>query len=294
MSFKKTISYLILSLAFSLVMAQVYAFVFHSRDFQIFYKEPDFSTKLDTLEQRLARIQNTTQNGVVIEPIRQGFPYCEPFTGTELEREDTEVGGVAKLTGDGITDGVLQLTNLSDPSQLGYAFINLPFSSTYGLKVSFEYFIYNDLPNEDPGDGISFFLYDGTVSASDFRIGGLGGSLGYSPHGYSGGGYSGDPISGQGYGGLLKGYLGIGFDVYGRFGSEYERRFGGFLNETDFYSKYISSDVKRYPHSVVVRGPQIINPLEYRRNGMDANFHILNPTVFLYNPPFESYKFIDG
>lgn len=270
------------------------------------------NTKLDTLEAKLARLQ-ANQNGTIIIPIRQGFPYCEPFTGNILERVNTKVGGSATLTAAaGQNNGVLQLTNINTPEQLGYAYIDLPFSSTYGINVAFEYFIYNGtvdpisgLPN-DPGDGISFFLYDGAISAADFRIGGLGGSLGYSPHGYHNPlgvpGFTGDPgdISilnsegEQGFGGLKGGYLGIGFDVWGNFGNEFQRRLGGFSRPNDYWATTpaaVAPDPKpRYPNSVVVRGPQIIQADEYRRNGMLKIY----PETGKFVPKYTSYQFITG
>lgn len=260
-------------------------------DYQFFLVEkPDvLQNQIDTLEAKLARLL-AVQNGVIIQPIRQGFPYCEPFTGNILERINTQVGGSAILTAAaGQNNGVLQLTNLT-ADQLGYAFIDLPFSSTYGIKVSFEYFIYNPSNPGNPGDGISFFLYDGNISAADFRIGGLGGSLGYAPHGNSGGGFTGNPISGQGFGGLFGGYLGIGFDVFGNFGNEYQRKFGGFLRPNDYWATHIPVTQPRYPNSVVVRGPQIIQPGEERRNGMPTTY----PFTGIYSPPYPSYRFITG
>ncbi|WP_288370477.1 PKD domain-containing protein [uncultured Algoriphagus sp.] len=252
------------------------------------FQNIDQLAKLDTLENRLARIQ-TNQNTIIEDQIRQGFPYCEPFTGTKEEREQTEIGGDAVLTADpGLNNGVLQLTTTNPRDQVGYAFIDLPFLSTYGIKVSFEYYSYDDRGGNEPGDGLSFFLYDGSIEKSQFKIGGLGGSLGYSAHGYSSPGFSGDPISGQGYGGLLGGYMGIGIDIKGAFGNEYERRYGGFLDPTRYFLSYPSSTNRpEFPQSVVIRGPhrQITDP--QRKNG-----NVDNNTM--PQPDQDSYRFIDG
>ncbi|MCS5488994.1 PKD domain-containing protein [Algoriphagus limi] len=310
MNFKKLLGYFILCLAFSMALLQAYGIVFKTRDFQFFETEADLSARLDTLTQRVARIQNTNQNGVEIQPIRQGFPYCEPFTGNILERVNTKVGGSAVLTAaPGQNNGVLQLTNISTNGQLGYSFIDLPFSSTYGIKVSFEYFIYNPSNPLEPGDGISFFLYDGAIPESDFRIGGIGGSLGYAPHGNHNPtvgdfAFTGDPGDGSNllsegenyFGGLKGGYLGIGFDVWGNFGNEFQRKYGGFLRPSDYWARYTAADiapltaVPRYPHSVVVRGPQIRQTDEYRRNGMPKKYSLSGKIT----PPYNSYQFIAG
>lgn len=256
--------------------------------------------KLDTLENKLARIQ-ANQNSIVEIPIRQGFPYCEPFTGNILERINTVVGGSAELTAaPGQNNGVLQLTSTFPNNQLGFAYINLPFPSFYGIKTSFEFFIYNTGNPNNVADGMSFFLYDGDISESEFRIGGLGGSLGYSPHGYSIGGFTDYSASGpllnvggtNGFGGLLGGYLGIGFDVEGKFGNAFERRYGGFEGLNDYWATHTGATppIPRYPHSVVVRGPQINDPSEERKNGMPDSYGFSG----LHSPPFNSYRFIAG
>ncbi|GMQ35316.1 hypothetical protein Ataiwa_35890 [Algoriphagus taiwanensis] len=295
----KTYLFLFTFLGFFLALLDSYGLIIQSSNLNISIWESKTKAKLDTLERRIARIQNVNQNGVEIQPIRQGFPYCEPFTGTEIERPNTKVGGAAQLTASsGQNNGVLQLTNLTTSGQLGYSFIDLPFSSTYGIKVSFEYFIYNPVNPLEPGDGISFFLYDGNIPASDFRIGGLGGSLGYSAHGFSGGSFTDytsspplfNPENTNGFGGLLGGYLGIGFDVWGKFGNEYERRYGGFLRPNDYYASHGGIVQPRYPNSVIVRGPQIIQPGEERRNGMPKTY----PFTGLYPAPFNSYGFVTG
>ena len=65
---------------------------------------------------------------------QQGFPYCESFQeGTE--RDETILGGNAI-----IQDGVLRLTN-AVMDQKGYVYIDIPFSSSFGVKASFEYFL---------------------------------------------------------------------------------------------------------------------------------------------------------
>lgn len=155
-----------------------------------------------------------------------GFPYCESFQtpGTQAK---TIFGGDAQLT-----QGVLRLTsNLTN--QRGHVYLDIPFPSTYGLKVEFEYFSYGGTgwgPGVDPGDGFSVFLFDAATPL--FNAGGFGGSLGYGPRGQ-------EP-------GLSNGYLGIGFDEYGGFGTTAGGLIGSFPNQPP---------TQLAPNSIVVRGP---------------------------------------
>lgn len=155
-----------------------------------------------------------------------GFPYCETFQ-TPGTQATTIFGGNAQLTG-----GVLRLTsNLTD--QRGHVYLDIPFPSTYGLKAEFEYFSYGGTgwgPGVDPGDGFSVFLFDAATTV--FNAGGFGGSLGYGPRGQ-------EP-------GLSNGYLGIGFDEYGGFGTTAGGLNGSFPNQPP---------TQLVPNSIVVRGP---------------------------------------
>ena len=153
-------------------------------------------------------------------PVRAqvGFPYCETFT-TETTQATTIFGGNAQLAG-----GVLRLTS-NQTSQKGYVYLNIPFSSIFGLKASFEYFSFGG----DGADGLTLFLFDADTPV--FNPGGFGGSLGYAPYN-----------SEQG---LSNAYLGIGFDEYGGFGNSSEGRTGNFPGA-------VSS---RVPNAIVIRGP---------------------------------------
>ncbi len=151
-----------------------------------------------------------------------GFPYCETFQtpGTQAK---TIFGGNARLT-----EGVLRLTS-NQNDQRGYVYIDVPFPSTYGLKVEFEFFSYGGT-GVFLADGISMFLFDG--DAPNFSPGGFGGSLGYAQRG-------GEP-------GLANAYLGIGFDEFGGFGVASEGKNGGFS---------VVDGNGRTPNSIVLRGP---------------------------------------
>ncbi len=147
-----------------------------------------------------------------------GFPYCETFTEAET-RSATVLGASASLG-----SGVLRLTS-NQASQRGYMYIDIPFSSAFGIKASFEFFSYGG----DGADGLTFFLYDAAVPV--FSIGGFGGSLGYANR--------------TDEAGLAGAFLGVGFDEFGNFGNTSEQKNGGFEGVGD-------SEVS---NSIVIRGP---------------------------------------
>lgn len=147
-----------------------------------------------------------------------GFPYCEPFDGNSTQ-DATVFGADARLV-----NGALRLTS-NQESQRGFVYIDIPFSSTYGIKTSFEYFSYGG----DGADGLTFFLFDAAVP--QFAIGGFGGSLGYSKRNEETG--------------LAGAYMGVGFDEFGNFGSSAEQKNGGFPG----VGTGLASD------AIVIRGP---------------------------------------
>ncbi|WP_157373443.1 PKD domain-containing protein [Algoriphagus terrigena] len=151
-----------------------------------------------------------------------GFPYCETFQ-TPSTQANTIYGGDARLV-----DGVLRLTS-NQQNQRGYIYIDVPFPSSYGLKVEFEYFSYGGT-GQFLADGLSMFLFDGDTQS--FNSGGFGGSLGYAPR-------SAEP-------GVSNGYLGIGFDEFGNFGNSSEGKNGGFAGV---------GQNELVPNTVVLRGP---------------------------------------
>lgn len=151
-----------------------------------------------------------------------GFPYCETFQ-TPSTQANTIFGGDARLT-----EGVLRLTS-NQLNQRGHIYIDVPFPSSYGLKVEFEYFSYGGV-GQFLADGLTLFLFDGDTPV--FNAGGFGGSLGYAPR-------ASEP-------GLSSAYMGIGFDEFGNFGNSSEGRNGGFNG--------IAQD-ERVPDAIVIRGP---------------------------------------
>lgn len=162
-----------------------------------------------------------------------GFPLCEPFTESKTKVQ-TVFGGIAMLTadnGDPKGEGVLRLTN-NVANQRGYMYIDQAFSSTYGVKASFEYFTYGGTG----ADGFSVFLFDALTE--NFEPGGFGGSLGYAP----------STLSRSS--GLTGAYIGIGFDEWGNYGNTSEGKYSGFDGNIVTF---------RYPNSVVIRGPRSSN-----------------------------------
>ncbi|PSL51898.1 putative repeat protein (TIGR01451 family) [Saccharothrix carnea] len=122
------------------------------------------------------------------------FPLEETFRVARVEdlEHDWTLRGDATLVGD---DG-LQLTPAAH-DKAGTALLNVPFPSTAGVAVDFDFYCAGG-----NGDGFAVYLIDG---ASDTDVGGYGAGLGYS-RGPDGKGN-----------GVTKGWLGLGFDKFGNF-----------------------------------------------------------------------------
>ncbi|MDP2453673.1 MULTISPECIES: hypothetical protein [unclassified Kaistella] len=125
--------------------------------------------------------------------------------------------------------GYLRLTE-AKTNQKGYLYVQQSFPTSLGVIADFEYKTWRNIADTtyDGADGFSVFLFDGATTEANFKLGGYGGSLGYSPN------------SGTTPTGLSGGYIGIGFDEYGNFSNPSEGRVGG-----PGYS----------PNAVVLRGP---------------------------------------
>jgi len=225
---------------------------------------------------------------------RDGFPYCEPFTKSST-RANTVFDGtpnkafLTAATGlDVEGDGFLQLTDNST-DQRGYVFIDLPFSSAYGIKVSFEYFAYGGINPPAYADGISFFMFDGNIGPSSFQIGGLGGSLGYAPWRRNA---NTTLIPDQP--GLKGGYIGIGFDAFRNWGNEYEGRFGGFKNSSSLMFGPVP-DERQYYNSIAIRGPESSNYKFIDGKRTYSRSFLNEEQVAVYSDPINSiYYLFDG
>jgi uncharacterized repeat protein (TIGR01451 family) len=115
--------------------------------------------------------------------------------------------GTAVLTSGGVDPagaGWLRLTTNAG-NQAGTAIYNTAFSSAAGVQVIFTYATYSFV--NAPGDGISFYLIDGATAVP--TIGAYGGPLGYSRI----------TTTTPQVPGVTNGYVGIGLDEYGNFGT---------------------------------------------------------------------------
>ncbi|WP_373758374.1 hypothetical protein [Jeotgalibaca porci] len=160
------------------------------------------------------------------------------FTITNsLRTNDTDglrIGDNATLTAatgvDPNGSGWLRLTN-STGNQKGFMYVATPFGTGLGVTADFEYLTWRNTADTTyhGADGFSVYLFNGTVTDANFRLGGYGGSLGYATFS--------NPVTA----GLTGGYVGIGFDEYGNYSVASEGRNGG----TNAAS----------PNAVVLRGP---------------------------------------
>jgi hypothetical protein len=160
------------------------------------------------------------------------FPRNASFTGTDASgfvlggnafltaKNSTTTNGVPSGNAiDGVNSGALRLTEAVG-NQAGYAIDQNTFATPNGFSISFEFFSYGTTSNTVPADGFSVFLVDGTgtdPSAGQFKIGGIGGSLGYAAN----------TVQSPANPGVTKGYLGIGIDEFGNFSNPTEGRIGG-------------------------------------------------------------------
>ena len=162
------------------------------------------------------------------------FPYFESFRNSTAPGILYGGSPTAFLTAgapmnEGEGNGYLRLTN-NDQNQKGFIYSTTNFPSEYGMRVEFEYYTYGGTG----ADGITFFLFDGSVSS--FNIGGFGGSLGYANY---------NTIY-ETSTGLSGAYLGVGLDEYGNFSNPTEGRNGGIANP--------ARPDGLYPRSVTLRG----------------------------------------
>ncbi|MGL5062856.1 MAG: DUF4347 domain-containing protein, partial [Microcoleus sp.] len=159
------------------------------------------------------------QNGAVFDP--------NPVFPANTQRIPGITAGSASailpgLGGDTSGQGALRLTT-NGIGLPAFVLYDNPIPSADGLKITFDFFAYNGVnssgPNgfitPQPGDGISFFLIDGTASPT--AAGGFGGSLGYANL---------DTAASPNTPGLVGGYLGIGLDEFGNFSNATEGRSG--------------------------------------------------------------------
>lgn len=156
--------------------------------------------------------------------------FTESFTGTTAPGWVFGGNYTPTLTANTVdTDGTgwLRLTDNAN-NRSTYAFLDTEiFSVNAQINITMEYAFYNG----SGADGITFFLVDGTTTASSFDPGSYGGSMGYAQR--------------TGENGMEGGYLGFALDNFGNYSNGNEGRNGG-----------LSSDGTLYPNRVAVRGPE--------------------------------------
>ena len=162
--------------------------------------------------------------------------FTESFTGTTAD--GWVFGGSTGSTNPYLTantidsagNGWLRLTENTN-NQATYALLDTQiFSVNAQISITMDYAFYNG----SGADGITFFLVDGSTTASSFDVGSYGGSMGYAQR--------------TGEGGMAGGYLGFALDNYGNYSNASEGRNGG-----------ITNDGTLYPNRVAVRGPESSN-----------------------------------
>jgi uncharacterized repeat protein (TIGR01451 family) len=130
------------------------------------------------------------------------------------------------------TPGYAQLTDSVNPRSGGLLY-NRPIPSGGGLEITFDQYQYSELlPLAVTGDGISFFLSDGSKDLA--TTGGPGSALGYAQNTTTG-----SP-------GVNGGYLGLGLDAIGNYGNNTNGKGAGCANQ---------GAVGTHSNSVVLRGP---------------------------------------
>lgn len=111
---------------------------------------------------------------------------------------------------DAAGSGWLRLTD-NTGNQSGSAYYNLPINVTQlGLQAQFNYTAWGG----SGADGISFYLFDGATTNTNFVQGVFGGGLGYCQQTN----YGGTTLNG-----LSNAVLGVGIDDYGNFGNNHDR-----------------------------------------------------------------------
>jgi hypothetical protein len=135
--------------------------------------------------------------------------------GTSTTFPTVPAGGLPGFGGtpDAANQGVLRLTD-NTTGQAAAVIYNQDIFSKAGVSIEFDYYQYGGAAGK--GDGLSFFLIDGTTATP--TAGAFGGSLGYA---------------GTAQTGAAGGYLGVGFDAFGNFSNPTEGRVGGPGNTPD-------------------------------------------------------------
>lgn len=156
-----------------------------------------------------------------------------PGTGAPIPGCTNQPPSPGPVPTPGVTPGYLQLNN-ANGFQRGAILYRRPIPASAGLSVTFEQYQYGG--TAAPGDGIGFFLVDGSTPLS--APGADGGSLGYAQRNL-------DP-------GITGGYIGVGLDAYGNYYDDGENRG---LNCPMGQRSPVQNDGPVAPNVVTLRGP---------------------------------------
>ena len=177
----------------------------------------------------LAFGQMWAQGVVVSESFKNSTVSGWTFAGSGYT--PTLTSGTAGANGNATGDGWLRLTDTSGNAATS-AYYNTAFNSTNtSVYAKFDFESYGGINGTtNGGDGIVFYLFDGSKA---FSVGAYGGSIGYAQKTIAGGA----PADINGING---GYIGIALDEFGNFSAGTEGRSGGIGQTTE---------------SIAVRGP---------------------------------------
>ncbi|HVI46268.1 MAG TPA: hypothetical protein VM802_15440, partial [Chitinophaga sp.] len=190
---------------------------------------------------------------LMVSPAHAQFTITENFKSSSAG--NVTLGGSAKLTSgtiDPVGDGWLRLTEDKN-NDVGYAFVNQGFPSTLGVLMDFEYVSWrrSNAPGFPMGaDGFSIFLFDDNVTATTFRLGAAGGSLGYAQS------------TSSGNTGLNGGYVGIGIDEFGNYSTCSDGKSGGEPNCNFGHPDLISARGPA-PNYAYIQGSSVGTSLDY-------------------------------
>ena len=169
------------------------------------------------------------QGVVVSETFKNSTASGWTFTGSGYS--PTLTSGTSGANGNAAGDGWLRLTDTTGNTATSANYNTAFNSANTSVYAKFDFESYGGANGTTHGgDGIVFYLFDGSKT---FSVGAFGGSIGYAQKTTAGGA----PADVNGMNG---GYLGVALDEYGNFSSGTEGRVGGIGQTTE---------------SIAVRGP---------------------------------------
>ncbi len=144
------------------------------------------------------------------------FPINDPTNGTPgaIDPNWTRILTNNTVGNTYTSDGWLRLNN-NGGGEATNLFNPTAFPSSTGFQIQFDYRQAGGTPlGSNTGDGISFYLFDGSVGT--YKAGGAGAGLAYA-----------NTDAGGGTCGITKGYFGLGLDVYGNYATGNKGNYSG-------------------------------------------------------------------